>query len=135
MRYTFPYKDATKTVNIPDDWIQKTKISLRCSTSEAIDMWLCDHDYIENAEQQALNEKAKKNRVLPDVGRKTRKPPQRKPDETKRELISFMRERLAELEILDVEDIEVTNIERIIAFRIGDDNYELTLSKKRKPKT
>ena len=35
----------------------------------------------------------------------------------------------------EVKNVQVTNIERIIAFSIGDDNYELTLSKKRKPKT
>ena len=32
------------------------------------------------------------------------------------------------------ENVEVTNIERMIAFSIGDDKYEVTLAKKRKPK-
>ena len=134
MRYTFPYKETTKTVNISDEWIKKTKINLNLSTSEAIELWLCDNGYEENLEQKALNEKAKQNRVLPDVDRKTRKAPTRKPDEVKRELIRYLAECLGELETLNLKDVECINIERIITFSLGDDKYELTLSKKRRPK-
>ena len=132
MKYTFPYGESTKTVNISDDWIKKTKINLKLSTAEAIELWMCDNGYEENAEQQALNEKAKANKVLPDVGRKSRKAPERKPDETKRALIAGLAEYISLFD--GVKSSEVTNIERIIAFQIGDDKYELTLSKKRKPK-
>ena len=72
-------------------------------------------------------------------GKKKRKAPVRKPDETKRALIRELNDFLSSLGNDDgplnmIHDIEVTNIERVIAFSIGDDKYELTLSKKRKPK-
>ena len=57
----------------------------------------------------------------------------RKPDEKKRMLIAGMAKYIAEA-YAEVENVEVTNIERVIAFNIGDDKYEITLSKKRKPK-
>ena len=85
-----------------------------------------------------LTEKAKANGVN-TAGRaqgekKPRKAPKRKPDETKRELIRLLADLLMETEEPAIENVEVTNIERMIAFSIGDDKYELTLSKKRKPK-
>jgi hypothetical protein len=33
-----------------------------------------------------------------------------------------------------VEDIEILNAEKLIAFKIGENNYELDLKQKRKPK-
>ena len=132
MRYTFPYKSSTKTVNIPDEWIQKTKINLNLSTSETIELWLCDNGYEENADQKALNEKAKSTKIQHGAGGKQRKAPVRKPDETKRELIQDIYHLIESMSA--TKSVEVTNIERIVAFAIGDDNYEITLSKKRKPK-
>lgn len=140
MKYTFTADNGKeKTVSIPDDYIRTNKKNLGLTTKEAIELWLFDNDYIENAEADALTQKAKgtTNRV----GNKSpRKAPARKPDYTKRTLISEIKNSLEGLALdagcgsIEVSNISIPNIERVVRFELGDDTYELTLSKKRKPK-
>ena len=35
---------------------------------------------------------------------------------------------------IEVSNISIPNLERVVRFELGNDTYELTLSKKRKPK-
>ena len=143
MKYTFTTNNGKeKTVSIPDDYIRTNKKNLGLTTKEAIELWLFDNDYIENAEADALTQKAKGANVRVG-GTSKRKTPVRKPDYTKRTLISEIKNSLEGL-VLDVEDagsgstevsnISIPNLERVVRFELGDDTYELTLSKKRKPK-
>ena len=147
MKYTFVNKSGNQqTVNIDDEWIRKQCSLLHISKREAIDMWLSDEGYIENEVVAALTEQAKKNGVKTGAAAgKPRKKPVRKPDYAKSALINYVRDMIAKasFDTLETEDgetltphnIEITNIERVISFAIGEDKYELTLSKKRKPKT
>lgn len=135
MKYTFTTAEgAEKTVNIKDEVLAQGKregLSMR----ETIDRFLSDEGYIVDPTVAALTNKAKEAGVN-NAGRTSsgkRKAPTRKPDETKRMLIAGLSKYMAEA-YAEVKDVQVTNIERIIAFSIGDDKYELTLSKKRKPK-
>ena len=133
MKYTFIKEDGKQqTVVIPEEVISKHKKDLGCTTKQAIELFLFDEGYIDNAEAAELTEKAKSGKFrIQNKG--NRKAPTRKPDETKRSLIAFIFTDLAgDPAGLGVENVEITNPERIIAFSIGDDNYELTLSKKRK---
>lgn len=134
MKYTFTTAEGhEKTVNIGEDILAQGKregLSMR----ETIDRFLSDEGYIIDPTVAALTDKAKANGVN-NAGKTSsgkRKPPTRKPDMVKRALIVALNDFLCDYE--GTEDIEVTNIERIIAFSIGDDKYEITLSKKRKPK-
>ena len=136
MKHTFIAADGKeKTVNIPDDVLtQGRKEGL--SVKDTIDRYLSDEGYIVDPTVAALTEKAKANKVN-GAGRqkgekKSRKAPVRKPDETKRMLVKALENCISTLGM--TENVEVTNIERMIAFSIGDDKYEITLSKKRKPK-
>lgn len=126
MLYTLPksYSNAGIQVDVPDEWI-KAKRAETGSTKIAIDMWLFENGYMRPDEYEA--EKATVE------GKTAQNKPSRKrqPDETKRALISLLYSCLLES---DAEDVEVTNVERIIAFTLGDDKYEVTLSKKRKAK-
>lgn len=140
MKYTFTADNGKeKTVSIPDDYIRTNKKNLGLTTKEAIELWLFDNDYIENAEADALTQKAKGTGTR--VGDKSpRKAPVRKPDYTKRTLISEIKNSLEGLALdagsgsIEVSNISVPNVERVVRFELGDDTYELTLSKKRKPK-
>lgn len=143
MKYTFTADNGKeKTVSIPDDYIRTNKKNLGLTTKEAIELWLFDNDYIDNAEADALTQKAKGTGTRVG-GKSSRKAPVRKPDYTKRTLISEIKNSLEGL-VLNIEDagsgsvevsnISIPNIERIVRFQLGDDTYELTLSKKRKPK-
>lgn len=56
---------------------------------------------------------------------------ERKENPIKRQIIADVAEFLCECGILQV---EITNVERQIAFSVGDENFELTLVQKRKSK-
>lgn len=53
---------------------------------------------------------------------------------TKSGLISNLAEFLEKISIFVCEDVKITNKERQIAFKCGENDYELTLVQKRKPK-
>lgn len=146
MKYTFTADNGKeKTVSIPDGYIRTNKKNLGLTTKEAIELWLFDNDYIDNAEADALTQKAKGAAASAGKvgGTPKRKAPARKPDYTKRTLIFEIKNSLEGL-VLNVEgagsgstevsNISIPNLERVVRFELGDDTYELTLSKKRKPK-
>ena len=135
MKYTFTNIDGhEKTVNIGEDVLTQGKRE-GLSTRETIDRFLSDEGYIVDPTVRELTEKAKSNGInnAGKVSSGKRKAPTRKPDLVKRMLIEGLSKYMSEA-YAEVKNVQVTNIERIIAFSIGDDNYELTLSKKRKPK-
>lgn len=140
MRYTFDDNGTERTVTIPDEWLQRNKKAYSLSTKEAILMYLSDEGYISNDVVEELTEKAKGMRGGTGE-RKPRKAPKRKEDPIKRALIEGLYQYLLSGAVDDklmfgrtISPIEITNPERIIAFSIGNDKYELTLSKKRQPK-
>lgn len=57
-----------------------------------------------------------------------------KPNETKEALIAEIAEFLTNLSQNGCENVEITNKNRQIAFKCGENNYEFTLVEKRKPK-
>lgn len=62
------------------------------------------------------------------------KPRQRKENPTKANIIAELAKFLQEISENACENVEITNKERQIAFKIGENAYELTLVQKRKPK-
>lgn len=133
MKYTFiNEQEKQQTVVIPDEYIKVNTRNLGISVKEAIYMYLSDEGYISNDEIEKLTSKAKAAKTGAVGERKARKAPTRKPDEIKRAMIAALAEFVGSQD--NVKSCEVTNIERIIAFSIADDNYELVLQKKRKPK-
>lgn len=134
MKYTFITAEGQeKTVNVAEEVLAQGRregLTMR----ETIDRFLSDEGYIVDPTVTALTDKAKAAGIN-NAGKTTsgkRKAPTRKPDETKRALVSALSDFMNGYP--RAQNVTVTNIERIIAFSIGDDNYELTLSKKRKPK-
>jgi len=133
-----------KTITIPDEFIEKNMRGLKLSKSEAINMFLADEGLQENPDQDALNAKAKlvgtSHREQAD--RKERKKPVRKPDDVKRALITaFAKSMDTDIEQIAAEVLNTTfdgttiiNGERMITFTLGNDKYEVTLTKKRPPK-
>lgn len=132
MKYTFTTETGSeKTINIPDEvFVQGRKEGL--SNRETIERYLSDEGYIIDPTVAELTEKAKANGTGAKARSGKRKAPTRKPDEVKRALIVALNDFINDY--AGTSDVQITNVERIIAFAIGDDRYELTLSKKRKPK-
>lgn len=115
---------------------------LGCTAEEAkeiiMDDYDIDHDVKKDFDLSA--EKLKEANKYTKTG--TRKAPtaykfekrQRKENPTKRSIVAELATFLRENSENACEDVEITNIERMIAFRVGENRYELTLIQKRPPK-
>lgn len=109
--------------------------ALDLTREEALEL-LADDDAVEHGEKMDFDltpEQEKESKKARGTGTKktgykfeTRK---RKENPTKRDLISNMAELLE-----NYGETEITNPERTIQLKIGEDIFEITLSQKRKPK-
>ena len=133
-----PYKLANgKVVNIPNAEIARN-MAICNSKAEAIDLWLFDHEYIENEEEQALTAKAKENRITAtiheakaEVKQKTQRERVIKEDKVKEGIIQAIADLLPSLEATEV------NIEKkgkLITFKVGTDSFKVDLIRQRPPK-
>lgn len=123
-----------KNITVPDSYIEKQRKALGLSLPEIVEMYLSDEGVRVNPAVAEMTAKAKSSGVGAKATgeRKERKAPVRKPDENKRTLIAWMFDELMLVEA--AKNVTVTNAERMIAFEYEGENYELTLTKKRKPK-
>lgn len=127
-----------KKIKIPDEDIKRSMNSYGLTQEEAIQMWLEDEGYLENEEQEALEKKAKENRITAtihqasakDITKKTQKERCRKENPTKEMVIREIAAFLPKF----AENIQVLNVGKLISFSIGDKKYEIDLKEKRKPK-
>lgn len=115
---------------------------LKCSEAEAQEVLAYDKA-VDKGEKTAFDlpqDKLEVARKFAHTG--TRKAPtiykftkrERKPNATKAGIIAELFTFLTENSDFAVENAEITNKERQIAFKIGEDSFELTLVQKRKPK-
>ena len=122
-----------KSIRIPDAEIKNSMEALKITQKEAVQMWLEDEGYLENAEVEALTAKAKENKVnheaKSDKVRKVTKR-ERKPDEEKEKLIEILANCLKTVGF----DTEITNKSKVIEFNVGENHYKLDLIKQRQPK-
>lgn len=124
-----------KKIQIPDAELEKSMEILEISQDEAIQLWLEDNDFCENAEAEALTKKAKENHAVqhgavnPNKSKSTTKR-ERKPDLEKEEIIH----KLAEFLESGGVSVKITNKSKIIEFEIGENHYKLDLIKQRPPK-
>lgn len=127
MKYTLPrsYSNAGMCVEIPDATLRQYRSELG-GTKAAVDKWLYEKGFLEEAEYKEISAKTQAS-----------KPSKRefKVDQEKAEILRFIDERLREYEDTEgnaiLSNIEITNPNRIIAFSLGNANYELTLVRKK----
>ena len=122
--------------------IERIMNGLHCSAEEAEDVYKYDKavDHDEKTDFDLPPEKLKTAQKFAHAG--TRKAPtaykfskrERKPNATKGGIIAEIATFLTGNSAFSVENLEITNKERQIAFEIGGEKYELTLVQKRKPK-
>ena len=107
--------------------------SLAEAAEIAIDDWRIDHGDRCEWEPTVEEEKAMRKATKVVGERKKSSTPtkrERKEDVVKQEVIAAIAEMLA----AHAENVEITNKERMISFTIGEDKYEVVLTKKRKDK-
>jgi hypothetical protein len=119
------------------DKVAELMAQLKCTREEALEIIECDKaidrgervyfDLDPEAEKQA--KKYANTGTRQTNGQKTER--KRKENPTKATIIAEISEFLTEK---GYEMVEITNKERQIAFKVGENAYELTLVQKRKPK-
>lgn len=131
MRYEF----NGKNIVIPDSELNKLMSSLDISQDEAIDLWLCDNGYDEDEEQEELDEKASKVKILKEIDKKSpkkeRKPVVRVVSDEKKALFN---EILIDLRNIYGENIEVLTENKLISVKINGKSFKIDIIEQRKPK-
>lgn len=122
--------------------IENIMVNLKCTREEAEDVIKWDkvidqggrtpYDLDPETEKMAKKMANVRERKKPTVY--DFKQRERKANPTKGGIISELHKFLAEMSEFATENVEITNKERQIAFKIGEDAFELTLVQKRKPK-
>ena len=111
-----------KNFNIPDDAIDNLMDKLDISIVDACEMYLSDHDLVENETVEELTKKANKNRVTATIHdakgeKKERKPREKKENPLKKEIIQAIYSVIAD-EITSSAHVFVRNDEKYIDFLI-----------------
>ena len=119
------------SVSIPDAEIDNLVDNLDLTMEEAIDLYLTDHNYKKNKEQEELNEKAKDIKAANIVQAGHDKPKEKvartkKIDENKRELFNSIISQLT-----NVEDLEIITTDKLVKFKYNGEEYKLDLIKTR----
>ena len=133
MKYTLP---NGKNVNIPDKEIEKNMKLLEISKEDAIEMWLEDEGYLDNEEQNELDEKAKKVKIdhgasaVDKTEKKEKKPREIKVSDEKQALFSEIVEKLAE----NGRNYEILKENKLICVKIGEKTFKIDLIEQRAKK-
>lgn len=120
------------------DYMKRNK----CDREEAIDLIKYDIA-IESGEETEYDLTAEQEANVKEMARKVEHSKQgkgvkreRKPNELKEAIVAEIAEFLREdAQGQAYEDVEITNVSRMIAFAIADKHFELTLIEKRPPKS
>lgn len=133
MKYTL---ENGKTVNIPDTEIEKNMKLLEISKEDAIEMWLEDEGYLDNEEQNELDEKAKKVKInhgasAIDKTQKEKKPRQKVASDEKQALFT---EILNTLTGAYGENVKIEKENKLILVKIGEKCFKVDLIEQRIPK-
>lgn len=129
-----------KKIRIPDLEIETAMKKHSLTRNESIKLWLEDEGYLTNEEIEAIEKKAKENKITATIHQartdkakeKTQKERVKKSNPDKERVIANLAECLKKID--GVETVTIENIRKLITFVIGEKNYKLDLIEKRKPK-
>lgn len=125
-----------KDVKVNENEVNKLVEKLGISEEEAIQTWLEDNDYEVNEEVVKLTKQAKDNKITATIhgAQKVRAKREvvRKEDPDKENLISWLAQFLTDN--VSVENLQVTNVGKLIEFEYLGNSYKLDLVKRRPKK-
>lgn len=126
--------DNGKIVKVASKWVENTMNLLQTDLEDVLLMYLEDNDYLVNDMQEELDNQAKANKVkvvATDKAKpKTQKERVAKEYPEKEMIINKINEILVNI----AENVEITNKSKVIEFKIGENDYKIDLTCKRKPK-
>ena len=136
LKYTI---DNGKTVNIPDNEIEKYITKLGLSKQDAIDLWLADNDYEVDEEQQMLDEKAKAVKIQHDATateprKKSDKPRTVKVSDAKKELFDSINAFLDLFSMNKGATYSVLTENKLFQVNFGGETFKIDIIQQRKPK-
>ena len=124
-----------KVIRIKEQEVEKIAAGLGITNQEAVQVWLEDNEYLENAEQVQLDAKAKSNRITATIHqaksistKKTQRERVLKDDPAKENIIRCIKELLEEK---GCEKVEILNKTKLISFTLGGDTFKLDLIRQR----
>lgn len=129
------YNFNGKTLKIPDKEIEVSMKNLELTRDEAIQMWLEDNGYMDNEEQNTLDEHAKAERITAtihqasavDKSQKKKRNVQKKEDPNKALLIQTLAHHLKTI----ASNVIIENSTKIITFEYEGEKFKLDLSRTR----
>lgn len=130
--------DNEKVVKVGRVYIERCVEKLGIDMEDAILTWLEDEGYMENLDQKELCDLAKENKSNKIIDAKVEKAPKQKTqkERTKKEnptkelIIAEIAKMLPNI----ATNVNIENAGKIITFTVGDNDFKLDLTQKRKPK-
>lgn len=124
-----------KTYSVDEKQVFSLMKNLDLTYEDAIEVYLDDEGILENAEQNALDEKASKiyredNRITTEKAKKPRKTPERKVSDEKRDFSDNIYNFLVE----NYENVEILKKNKLFSIKIGEKILKLDIIEQRPPK-
>lgn len=119
-----------KNVKVAKKWVDTACQKLDIDIDTALEMWLEDNDYLENEEQNALDKKAKENKIKLGATEKTERKKvvrERKPNIIKENIIKNLENCIKSF----ATDVKVENVGKIITFSYENKQFKIDLTEKR----
>ena len=119
-----------KNVKVAKKWVDTACQKLDIDIDTALEMWLEDNDYLENEEQNALDKKAKENKIKLGATEKTERKKvvrERKPNIVKENIIKNLENCVKSF----ATDVKVENVGKIITFSYENKQFKIDLTEKR----
>ncbi len=129
--------DNEKIVKVSTEWVNRSMKALNTDIEDVLLMWLEDNEYLNNEEQSELDQKAKQNKSNKVVKAKSNEPKKKTQKERVRKENPVKEKVIAEIAKILPEfatNINVENVGKIITFSIGNSDFKLDLTQKRKKK-
>jgi hypothetical protein len=130
--------DNDKVVKVGKVYIERCIEKLDIDMEDALLTWLEDEGYMENLDQEELCDLAKENKSHKVVNAKVEKEPTKKTQKERVKKENPTKEMIIQ-EIAKIlpnfaTDVNIENTGKIITFTVGNDNFKIDLTQKRKPK-
>lgn len=132
MRHTL---ENGKIVTIPDKELEKLQKALDLSLEESIDLWLEDHEYQENEEQNELDEKAKKCKIDHNIDKQgTRKPKTVHVSDEKKTLFKEISDFLNDFCENYGAEVAILKENKLFSLKVGEKTFKIDIIEQRPPK-
>lgn len=128
--------DNDKKIKVSTKWVHDTCARLETDIEDVLLMYLEDNGYLENEEQEELDQSAKENVKVIAKSEKPKKKTQRervvKENPTKELIISKIVSALQEID--NISNVNVENKAKLITFTLNNEDFKVDLVQKRKEK-